>query len=79
MILARPQAQADQSARVRNFYRLPAVVALVSPHSVFAGLIPRAGWFSAQVVLTDERCLNGAGAVGIDLLLATHASGSSLS
>ncbi len=41
MVVARPQAQADQRARIGHFLRLPAVVSLIPPHRFFTGLIPR--------------------------------------
>jgi len=72
VILARPQAQTDQRARVGNFLGLPAVVALITAHGVFAGLVPGAGRFSREVMLADQRFLNGAGSIRVNFLLTSH-------
>lgn len=70
MIVARTQPEADQSARIGHGFRLPAVIGLVAPHGVFAGLIPIAGCVGAKVVLADQRFLNCLRTLGINLLLA---------
>jgi len=70
MVVARPQSQADQGARVGYGLRLPAVVGLIAPHRLFTGLIPRTGRFAAQVVLAYQRFLNGLRALRFNLLLA---------
>lgn len=75
MIVARPEAEFDQSARIGNLFRLPTLIALIAPHGVFAGLIPLAAGGSAQVVLADERLLNRARPFRIDLLLAAKTFG----
>ena len=72
VVVARPQPQADQSPRVGHSLRLPAVVGLIAPHGIFAGLIPRTSRFSAQVVLADQRFLDGLRPLGIDFLLASR-------
>jgi len=78
VILARPQAQTDQRPRVGNFLGLPAVIALISPHGVFARLIPRAGRLSAQIMLANQRFLNGASSLRVNLLLTAPPGRSSL-
>ena len=75
VILAWPQAQTDQSARVGNLLGLPAVVALITAHGVFAGLVPGAGRFSREVMLADQRFLNGAGSIRVNFLLTAHPRG----
>ena len=72
VILAWPQAQTNQRTRVGDFFGLPAVVALITPHGFFAGLVPCAGRLSAQVVLADEGSLNGPSSLRVDLFLASH-------
>ena len=72
VILARSQAQLDQRARVGNGLALPAVVRLIAAHGLFAGLVPRAGGFSAHVVLADQRFLNCLRPLGVDFLLAAR-------
>ncbi len=72
MIFARPKAEFDQSARVGDGLALPSVIGLEAAHGGFAGVIPRSGGFSGQIMLTDQRFLNGLRALGIDLLLATN-------
>lgn len=73
MVLARAQSQLDQGARVGYGFALPAMVCLVAPHGFFAGLVPRAGGFSTQIVLADQSFLNGMSSLGIDFLLAAGA------
>lgn len=75
MIIARSQAELDQSARVGNFFRLPTLVILIASHGLFAGLVPFAADRSAEVVLADEGLLNRGRAFRINLLLATEAFG----
>ncbi len=58
MVVARPQPQADQSARIGHGFRLPAMVSLIAAHSIFAGLVPGSGRFAAQIMLADQRFLN---------------------
>ena len=70
MVLARPQAQFDQSARVRHGLALPSVIGLVAAHGVFARLVPGAGRFSVQVVFADQRFLDGLRSLGVNFLLA---------
>ena len=73
MILARPQAQLDQRARVRHRLALPAVVRLITPHGCFAGLVPRAARFPTQIVFADQRFLNRLRPFAIDFLLPARA------
>lgn len=70
MILAGAQSQLDERSRVGHGLALPAVVRLVAAHGFFAGLVPGAGSFSAEVVLADQGFLNGLGSLGVDFLLA---------
>jgi hypothetical protein len=72
VVVARPQSQADQSARVGYSLRLPAVVGLIASHGIFAGLIPRTSRFSAQVVRAYQRFLDRLRPLGIDFLLASR-------
>jgi hypothetical protein len=72
VVVARPQSQADQSARVGYSLRLPAVVGLIASHGIFAGLIPRAGRFPGHVMLAYQRFLDGLRPLGIDFLLASR-------
>lgn len=72
MILARAQTQLDQRARVGHRLALPAVSGLVAPHGLFAGLVPRSGGFSFQVVLANQRFLNGLSSLVVDFLLAAY-------
>jgi hypothetical protein len=69
-VVARPQTQADQSARVRHFLRLPAVIGLITPHGIFAGLVPRARRFAGQIMLAYQRFLNRLRPLRFNLLLA---------
>ncbi len=64
------QAQLDQRPRVGHRLALPAVIRLVAAHGLFAGLVPRARGFPAQVMLADQGFLNGLGSFGVDFLLA---------
>ncbi len=75
MVLARAEPQLDEGAGVGHLLALPAVVGLVAPHGFFTGLVPRARWFTAQVVLADQGLLNSLGSLGINLLLAADARG----
>jgi hypothetical protein len=72
-ILARTQSQLDQRPRIRNFLGLPAMVALIAAHGVFALLVPGAAGFAAQIVFADESFLNRPCPFRIDLLLAADA------
>ncbi len=70
MVLARPQTQLDQRPRVGYCLALPSLVGLVAAHSLFAGLVPCARSFPAEVMFADQGFLNGLGSLGIDFLLA---------
>ena len=59
MILARPQTEADQSARIRDRLTLPSVIGLELPHGVFAGLVPCPAGLAGQIVFPDQCLLNG--------------------
>jgi hypothetical protein len=72
MVVARPQPKADQSARIRHRFRLPAMVGLIAPHGLFTGLIPCSTRFAAQVVLADQCFLNRLRPLGLNLLLASR-------
>ena len=75
MILARPQAQADQRSRIRDGLALPSVIGLVTPHRFFARLTPSPRGLTAQIVFADERFLNRLRSPGIDLLLPPQPRG----
>src|SRR5208282_1746586 len=70
MIMARPQSQADQRPRIRHSLRLPAMIRLIFPHGVFAGLVPGPGRFAGEIVLPDQRLLNRMRPLRIDFLLS---------
>ncbi len=70
VIVARSESEADQSARIRHFFRLPSVIGLVTAHRLFAFLIPESGRLAVHVMFANQGFLNGLGARGIDLLLA---------
>ncbi len=70
MIMARSQPQAYQRARVGYGLRLPAMIGLIAPHRFFTGLIPLTGRFPTQVVLADQRLLDGLRPLGVNFLLA---------
>jgi len=69
MILARPQAQADQRSRIRDGLALPSVIRLIPPHRIFTGLVPRPFGLTAQIVFPDQSFLNGLRSFGINFLL----------
>jgi hypothetical protein len=48
------------------------VVGLISAQGIFRGLRPLAGGFAAEVVLADQRFLNGLRAIGVNFLLAAR-------
>jgi hypothetical protein len=73
MIVVRTQSQLNQGARIGNFFGLPAVVALISAHGIFAGLVPNSCSFAVQVMFADQRFLNRRRPARVDLLLAAHA------
>ena len=73
MVLARSKAQLNQSARVGNLFSLPALISLKMPHGFFAGLVPSAGGFAAQIVFADQSFLNRLCSFGVNLLLASSA------
>ena len=66
MIFTRAQAQLDERSRIGDCLTLPAVIGLVTAHGFFAGLIPCPGSFSAQVMLANQRFLNGLRSLGIN-------------
>src|SRR5258706_7667213 len=70
MVMARPEPQAEQRARVGHSLRWPAMIGLIAPHGVFTGLIPGSARLAAQVVLANQRFLDRLCALGINLLLA---------
>jgi hypothetical protein len=72
MVVIRPQAQTDQSSSVRNRLRLPAMIRLIFPHCVFAGLIPGSGRFAAQVMLANQSFLDRLRPLRFNLLLAAR-------
>ena len=53
MILAWPETEADQRARIRDGLALPSVIGLILSHGVFAGLVPRPTGLAGQIVLAD--------------------------
>jgi len=72
VVVARPQAEADQSPRIRHGFRLPPVVGLVAAHRIFTGLIAGAGRFAGHIMLANQRFLNRLRPLWLDLLLATR-------
>jgi len=72
MVVTRTQPKANQRTRIGHRLRLPAVIGLIAPHRIFAGLIPGSGRFAAEVVLADQRFLDRLCPLGVDLLLASH-------
>ena len=70
MIVARPESEFDEGARVGNRFILPAIVALEFSQRVFGGRVPFSGRLAAQVMLLDQRFLDLLGALGINLLLS---------
>ena len=74
MIIARTEPEADESARVRNFLRLPSVVGLIAAHGVFAGLVPGSRRVAGHVMFADQRFLNRLRPLRINLLLAPRLS-----
>src|SRR6202035_5942441 len=75
MVLAWPETQLDQSARIGNRLALPAVVRLVAAQCFFASLVPGAGSFPVQIVFANEGFLNGLGSFGVYFLLAANPRG----
>ena len=73
MIFARSQSQFDESPRIRHRFALPSLVGLVTAHCLFARLVPHPGSFPVQVVLADQRFLDGLRSFGINFQLAAHA------
>jgi len=72
VIFAGPKAKADQGARIGNRFALPAMIRLVLPHGIFAGLVPCAAGLPAHVMFADQGLLNCLGPLGINLLLSTQ-------
>src|SRR5579863_1159771 len=70
VIVARSEAELNESARVGHGLRLPAMVALVMAQGVLGRIIPLAGRLTAEVVLADQGFLNGLSALGVNLLLS---------
>jgi hypothetical protein len=70
MIVARPQAQADQRARIGYGLRLPSVIGLIAPHGLFTGLIPGSSRFARHIVFANQRFLDRLRPLGLNLLLA---------
>ena len=73
MIFTWTETQLDQRPRVRYGLALPTLIRLVTAHGLFAGLVPGARGFSAQVVLADQGFLNCLSSLGVDFLLASGA------
>jgi len=70
MVVAGPESQADERSRIRYGLRLPTVIGLEAAHGILAGLIPRSGWLSAQIMFADESFLNRLRSFGFNFLLA---------
>src|ERR1700693_3584779 len=75
MVLAWPETQLDQSARIAHRLSLPAVVGLVAAHGFFTSLVPGAGSFPVQIVFANEGFLNGLGSFGVYFLLTANPRG----
>jgi len=73
MVCTGPQAELDESSRVWNLFGLPAMIALVAPHGLFALVIPVASGLAAQIVFADQSFLDGSRSLRIDLFLPAHA------
>ena len=58
MVVAGSKPKADESARIRYGFRLPAVIGLIAAHGVFAGLIPGSRRLAAHIMLADQRFLD---------------------
>ena len=70
VIFAGTQAETDQRPRIGYGLALPSMIRLITAHGLFAGLVPTAVSLSGQVVLADERFLDGLGPLRINFLLA---------
>ncbi len=70
--MAWSQAQFDEGPRVGHCLRLPAMVGLIAAQGIFRSLSPFAGGFASEIVLADQRFLNGLRAIGVNLLLSAH-------
>jgi len=71
VVVAWAETEANERSRVRNFFRLPAVIRLIAAHGVFGLLVPGPRRIPAQVMLADQRLLNRFGALWFDLLLTS--------
>ena len=60
------ETEFDKSARVRDDLGLPAVFRLIADHRVLCALVPNAGRFAIEIMLTNKRRLNLPGALGTD-------------
>ena len=63
------ETEFDKSARVRGDLGLPSVFRLIANHRVLCALVPNAGRFAIEIMLTNERRLNLPGALGTDGVL----------
>jgi len=64
------EAEFDKSARIRGDLSLPAVFRLIADHRIFCALVPNAGCFAIETMLTNERGLNLPSPLGADDLLS---------
>ena len=46
------------------------MIGLITPHRIFAGLVPRPFGLTAQIVFPDQSFLNGLRSFGINFLLS---------
>src|SRR5579862_1043991 len=72
MVVAWPEAKADQSTGIGDGLRLPSMIGLITAHGVFARLVPGSGRRSAQVMFANQSQLNFFSAIRIDLLLSAR-------
>ena len=69
-LLVWSQAKLDQSARVRSYLGLPAVLCLEAHKGVLGRLVPPAGRVARKVVLLHQSLLDGESALLVDSVLA---------
>src|SRR5215472_14081718 len=65
-----PKAQLDQGAGVGGDLRLPAVVRLIAEHGFLRRLVPDARGLTAEVMLADQRVLDGDRPLFVDAALS---------
>src|SRR5207302_4269053 len=71
----RTEAKFDEGARVRNGFRLPTVVSLISLNGALRFLVPDARRFALQIMFANQSLLDLEGALRVGLLLAALPTG----